>query len=65
MINRKGNVCNTCLRKFFFTFDFNVKWRSETLDVMNVIIVQSVVVLNMDMEVFRIHDMNEHPLQKR
>ena len=42
----------------FFTFDFNVKWRSETFDEINVIIVQSVVVLNMNTEVFRSHDMN-------
>ena len=40
------------------TFDFNVKWRSETFDEINVIIVQSIVVLNMNTEVFRIHDMN-------
>ena len=39
-------------------FDFNVKWRSETFDVINVSIVQSVVVLNMNTEVFRTHDMN-------
>ena len=38
--------------------EFNVKWRSETFDEKNVIIVQSVVVLNMNTEVFRIHDMN-------
>ena len=42
----------------FFTFDVYVKWRSETFDVINIIIVQSVVVLNMNTEVFRIHDMN-------
>ena len=42
----------------FFTFDFNVKWRSETFDEINVIIMQSVVVLNMNTEVFRIYDMN-------
>ena len=32
--------------------------RSETLDEINVTIVQSIVVLNMNTEVFRIHDMN-------
>ena len=42
----------------FLTFDVNVKWRSETFDEINVIIVQSVVVLNMNTEVFRTHDMN-------
>ena len=42
----------------FLTFDFNVKWRSETFDGINVIIVQSVVVLNMNTGVFRVHDMN-------
>ena len=42
----------------FYTFDFNVKWQSETLDGINVIIVQSVVALNMTTEVFWIHDMN-------
>ena len=52
-----------CLRQvfylfIFFTFDVIIKWRSETFDVMNVIIVQSVVVLNMNTEVFRIHDIN-------
>ena len=41
-INRKGNVCITCL-------SFNVNG-----DVINVIIVQ----LNMNTDVFRIHDMN-------
>ena len=40
------------------TFDFNVKWRSETFDEINVIIVQSIVVLNMNTELFRIHNMN-------
>ena len=46
--------------RFFFIFDFNVKWRSETFDEINVIIVQSVVIfrLNKNTEVFRIHDMN-------
>ena len=42
----------------FLTFDFNVKWRFETFDVINVIIVRSVVMLNMNTEVLRIHDMN-------
>ena len=42
----------------FLTFDFNVKWRSETFDEINVSIVQSVVVLNMNTEVFRILDIN-------
>ena len=42
----------------FLTFDVSVKWRSETFDEINVIIVQSVVVLNMNTEVFRIYDMN-------
>ena len=37
IIKRKGKVCTRCLRQFF-TFDFNVKWRSETFDVMQVII---------------------------
>ena len=32
--------------------------RSETFDEIKVIIVQSIVVLNMNTEVFRIHDMN-------
>ena len=60
MINKqkRENVCITCLRQFLFTFDFNVKWRSENIDVINVTIVQSVVVLNMNTEVFRIHYMN-------
>ena len=58
IINRKENVCITCLRQVFLTVDFNVKWRSETFDEINVIIVQSIVVLNMNTEVFRIHDMN-------
>ena len=59
MINRNGKVCITCLRQgFFFTFNVNVKWRSETFDKINVINAQSVVVLNMNMEVFRIYDMN-------
>ena len=39
-------------------FDVNVKWRSETFDEINVIIVQSVVVLNKNTEVFSIFDMN-------
>ena len=56
-MNRKGKVCITCLRQVFFTFDFNVKWQSETFDVISVIIVQTVVVLNMNTEVFWIHDM--------
>ena len=42
----------------FLTFDVNVKWRSETFNEINVIIVQSGVVLNMNTEVFRIYDMN-------
>ena len=47
------------LRQFFYlNFDFKVKLRSETFDEINVIIVQSVVVLNMNTEAFRIHDMN-------
>ena len=58
MINRKGKVCITCLRQFFFTFDFNVEWRSETFDAINVIIVQSVAVPNMNTGAFRVHDMN-------
>ena len=48
------------MKKFalhFLTFDFNVKWRSETFDEINVVIVQSVVVLNMNTKVFMIHDM--------
>ena len=44
--------------KGFLTFDVNVKWRSETFNEINVIIVQSVVVLNTNTEVFRIYDMN-------
>ena len=44
------------LARFFFTFDVNVKWGSETFDKINVIVVQSVVVLNMNTEVFRIYD---------
>ena len=47
IINRNGKVCITCLRQVFFTCDVNVKWRSETFDEINVIIVQSAVVLNM------------------
>ena len=35
-----------------------MKWQSETFDVIKVIFVQSVVVLNMNTEVFRIHGMN-------
>ena len=50
IINRNGKVCITCLGTFFFTFDVNVKWRSETCNVINGIIVQSVVVLNMNTE---------------
>ena len=42
----------------FKTFDVNVKWRSETFDEINVIILQSVVPLNMNTEVLRIYDMN-------
>ena len=45
----------------FLTFLVNVKWQSETfneLNLINVIIMQSAVVLNMNMEVFRIYDMN-------
>ena len=53
IINKKEKVCITCLRQ-----DVNVKWRSETFHEINVIIVQSVVVLNMNTEVFRICDMN-------
>ena len=51
IINRKGKSLDR-------VFDFNVKWRSETFDERTVIIVQSVVVLNMNTEVLRIHDMN-------
>ena len=58
-INGKGKICITCLRQVcLFTFDVNVKWRSETFDVINVIIVQSVVVLNMYTEELSFHDMN-------
>ena len=39
-------------------FKNKTEWRSETLDVVNVIIVQSAFVLNMNTEVFRIHDRN-------
>ena len=46
--NRKGKVCITRLRQGFLTFDVNIKWRSETFDEINVIIVQSVGVLNMN-----------------
>ena len=58
IINRKGKVCITCLRQVFLTFDVNVRWRSETFDEINLIIVQSVVVLNMNTEVFRFYDMS-------
>ena len=34
IIYRKGKVCITCLRQVFY---FNVKWRSETFDVINVV----------------------------
>ena len=31
MKSRKGKICITYLRKFFFTFDFNVKWRNKRI----------------------------------
>ena len=46
------------MRVFDRFFDVNIKWRSKTFDEVNVIIVQSVVVLTMNTEVFRIYDMN-------
>ena len=50
IITEKEKFAVRVLDRFF---DFNVKWR-----VINVITVQSVVVLNMNTEVFRIYDMN-------
>ena len=43
---------------------FYVICRYETFDEFNVIIVQPVVVLNMNTEVFRIYDMNMNTLYK-
>ena len=59
--NKKYNHNNKHKRKSLHYVSktvFNVKWRSETFDEINVIIVQSVVVLNITTEEFLIHDMN-------
>ena len=56
--NKNNKQKRKSLHYVSLTFDVNVKWRSETFDEINVIIVQSVVVLNMNGEVFRIYDMN-------
>ena len=55
---KRKSLHNVPWNVFFFTIDVNVKWRSETFNVINIVIVQSVVVLNINTEVFRIYDMN-------